>query len=255
MKVAIVYFSGTGNTKAVAEAYKVLLENSKHEVNICSIEKNESISKHDLLIIGGPIYAGNMPDELINWVRKNVENVSGKKAIVFSTSAGLINANGVRSIAKKLSNKGYDIVDTSAYEMPRNFYIDKYDPTPEHIQKQQFETVAQKILVSLNCLDNQIELAFDESVVMLDFYADLFRVMAKFMGKSFSIDETCIGCGLCEANCPKKNIRYIEKEYFNKCMMCTRCIHNCPVNAISYKGKKIKPYRVHYEINFDEKSI
>jgi ferredoxin len=255
MKVAIVYFSGTGNTRAVAEGYKLALTNGGHFVSIISIEKNNSISDHDLLIIGGPIYAGNVPDELINWVRKHVWNVNDKKAIVFSTSAGLMNANGVKSIAKKLGNKGYDIIDMATYEMPRNFYVDKYDPTPEHIQKQQFEAIGQKILESLSCLNSQEKLAVNESIVMLDFYADLFRVMAKFMGRSFSIDETCIGCGLCERNCPKENIRYIEKEYSNKCIMCTRCIHNCPVNAISYKGKKIEPYRVHHEINLGEKSV
>lgn len=251
MNVAIVYFSGTGNTKAIAYGYKEALMKQGHDVDIRSIEKINAIPEHDLLIIGGPIYAGNMPDELINWVRKNIKQVSDKKAIVFSTSAGLMNANGVKSIAKKLGNKGYDVIDVATYEMPRNFYIDKYDPTPEPVQKQEFERAAHKIMDSLASLNHQEKLNFDESVFLIDFYADLFRVMAKFMGRSFSIDDSCIQCGLCEANCPKKNIRYMEKAYLDQCMMCTRCIHNCPVNAISYKGRKIEAYRVHHEITLN----
>ena len=95
------------------------------------------------------------------------------------------------------------------------------------------------------------DLAIQDSVVMMDFLADVFRIMAKYMGKSFHIGEQCIGCGRCEKNCPKKNIDHKEKKYANKCMMCTRCIHNCPVNAIDYKGKRIEQYRAHELIGTD----
>ena len=249
MKISIIYFSGTGNTKAVAEGYKVALTNKGYVVNLKSIEDSHSLDDHDLLLIGGPIYAGNMPDELINWVRKNIKPVKEKKAIVFSTSAGLLNANGVKSIGKKLIKKGYELVDMATFEMPRNFYVDKYDPTPEEVQKQQFENAARRILDSLNLIDNMNPVIVDESVMMIDLFSDMFRVMAKFMGKSFQINENCIACGLCEKNCPKSNINSNDKKYSNRCIMCTRCIHNCPVNAISYKGKHIEPYRVHYEIS------
>lgn len=253
MNIAIVYFSGTGNTKAIAEGYKHLLAAKGHVVHLKSIEEGNTLEAHDLLIVGGPIYAGNMPDELINWVRKSVKSVTAKKAIVFSTSAGLLNANGVKSIGQKLSKKGYNVIDMTAFEMPRNFYIDKYEPTPEAVQKQQFENAAATIIDSLSSIDGASSLNVDGSVVMIDFFADLFRLMAKFMGRSFQIHENCIHCGLCEKNCPKNNIKHEEKKYLNRCILCTRCIHNCPVNAISYKGKHIEQYQVHYELSLAPK--
>lgn len=248
MKISIVYFSGTGNTKAIAEGYAEALSNKGHLIEMMSIEESVTLSDHDLLIIGGPIYAGNMPDELINWVRKNVKSADNKFAIVYSTSAGLANANGVKSIGQKLERKGYALMDLVTFEMPRNFYIDQYEPTSEEVQKKQFADAANKIVESLDTIDGSKLLKVDESVLMIDLLADLFRVMAKFMGKSFRINENCIGCGLCEANCPKKNINHKEKKYKNKCILCTRCIHNCPVNAISYKGKHIEQYRVHNRV-------
>lgn len=249
MRISIHYFSGTGNTAAIATGYEKALIAAGHQVSNRTIEHTDAIDDHDLLIIGGPIYAGNMPDELINWVRKTVHCVnSNKKAIIYSTSAGLINAHGVKSIGKKLMKKGYSIVDTRTFEMPRNFYIDKYDPTPEDIQRKQFEQATKLILDSVRKVDSEETLLIKESVIVHDLFADVFRIMAKSMGKEFFIDETCIGCGRCEKNCPKHNIDYKKKEYFDQCMMCTRCIHNCPVNAIGYKGKKIEPYKVHYMI-------
>lgn len=251
MKILVVYFSGTGNTKAIAEGYKKALSSKGHSVTLMSIEESHMLDEHELLMVGGPIYAGNMPDELINWVRKYVKPVNDKKAIAFSTSAGLLNANGVKSIGKKLNHKGYTLIELVTFEMPRNFYIDRYEPTPEEVQKQQFENATLKIIESLSHIDRIRSLNVDESVVMIDIFADLFRVMAKFMGKSFQIHENCIGCGLCEKNCPKHNIKSKEKKYMNRCIMCTRCIHNCPVNAISYKGKHIEPYQVHYGVSID----
>ncbi len=83
MKISIVYFSGTGNTRAIAEGYKMALSSKGHIVTLKSIEESHLLDEHDLLIVGGPIYAGNMPDELINWVRKYVEQVNEKKQSYF----------------------------------------------------------------------------------------------------------------------------------------------------------------------------
>lgn len=248
MKILNIYFSGTGNTQAIARGYERAITKAGHSVVTSSIEKLHEIPEHDFLIVGGPIYAGNMPDKLINWIRKKIPtNDSNKKAIVYSTSAGLLNANGVKSIGMKLIKKGYTLVDAPIFAMPRNFYIDKYDPTPEAIQKQQFEDAAAGILKSVSKLDLDTVFDMKESVIMIDLLADVFRLMAKSLGKSFQITDKCIGCGKCEKNCPQHNIDFREKLYSNKCMMCTRCIHNCPVNAITYKAKNIEQYQVHYE--------
>jgi len=251
VKVLIKYFSGTGNTKAVAEGYQSILVNHGHSVQCSSIEQADQLPEHDLLIIGGPIYAGNMPDKLISWVRKHIKPVSSKTAIVYSTSAGLLNANGVTSIGKKLIGKGYQIVDLQTFELPRNFYLDKYDPTPIEIQSQQFYQAGIKIVESVQALQQQETIKITESTLMIDILADVFRIMAKSLGKSYKIHEHCIGCGKCERDCPQHNIDYRTKTYHNRCIMCTRCLHNCPVNAISYKDKFIEQYRVQYPININ----
>lgn len=249
MRISIIYFSGTGNTKSIALGYEGALTKAGYHVSVSSIENITTLEEHDLLIIGGPIYAGNMPDELINWVRKNVPQVTdNKQAIVFSTSAGLINAHGVKSIGKKLIKKGYTIIDLPTYEMPRNFYIDKYEPTPEMIQKQQFTNAAQMIKDSISKIHCSDPIIVKDSILMIDLLADVFRIMAKSMGKNFEIGDTCIGCGKCEKDCPKQNINYKDKKYSTHCILCTRCIHNCPVNAITYKDKKVQQYKVHNQV-------
>jgi len=243
MKTLILYFSGTGNTLNVAKGYEHVLKEKGHEVECYSIEDINSLPEHELLIIGGPIYAGNVPDELIQWVRKSIQKTEvNRNAIVFTTSAGLLNANGTKSIAKKLIKKGYTIIDMPTFEMPRNFYIDKYDPTPLVVQEKQVRDTTERLFKSVNKIQMNNQLNVSDSVLGIDFLADIFRIMAKSMGHNFKIDDTCIQCGKCERDCPKTNIDYKNKTYHNNCMLCTRCIHNCPVNAISYKDKKIEQY-------------
>jgi len=151
-------------------------------------------------------------------------------------------------MGKKLIKKGYSVIDTPTFEMPRNFYIDKYDPTSEAVQIAQFKKAATGIYESIHTIESGKGLEITQSVVMMDLLADVFRLMAKSMGKNFSISNDCIGCGKCERNCPKNNIDYKEKTYSNQCIMCTRCIHNCPVQAIAYKGKFVDQYQVHHSI-------
>ncbi|MEG2848462.1 MAG: EFR1 family ferrodoxin [Bacilli bacterium] len=250
MKINIIYFSGTGNSKYVANYLSEKLINSSNEVNIYSIEENYEINEEvDLLIIGGPIYAGNVPEKLIKSVLRNIPDRK-IDCIVYTTSAGLLNANGVDSLAKKLDKKGYNIIAKETYEMPRNFYFGKYKKnTKEEINKIINNTNKQlDILVNnINMKNLYMENMENKGVLTKDLLAETFSIMAKFMGKNFSVDENCTKCGMCVKKCPEKNIIFDSSnniKFLNKCMMCTRCIHSCPKNAINYKKKKYDQYSI-----------
>jgi len=54
MKILIVYFSGTGNTMAIARGYERAMIKYGHDVVASSIENLHEIPEHDFLIVGGP---------------------------------------------------------------------------------------------------------------------------------------------------------------------------------------------------------
>jgi len=52
--------------------------------------------------------------------------------------------------------------------------------------------------------------------------------------KGFVITDNCIGCGLCETNCPQQCIESGTpfEIHQNNCLHCGLCYENCPVQAI-----------------------
>jgi ferredoxin len=263
VKAVIRYFSGTGNTRFAANAIAAELQRKGYSVNCSSIEDDQEASElgsllaeaGSLLVVGGPIMAGNVPEKLIRWVLRRVPPSTGGKALVFTSSAGLENANGVHSLTRKLARKGYQVLGQPVFQMPRNYYFGRYYPTPVDDQLQLIQRLPSKVAGALDVIvDTAAGSAREEPVLQsaskvlsLDLMAELFSLIARSMGRKFtSFHDECINCGRCVDSCPQKNI---EKRpgggvvFHGKCMLCTRCIHGCPVNAIGYDEVRYEQYR------------
>ncbi len=60
--------------------------------------------------------------------------------------------------------------------------------------------------------------------------------------KHLSVGNSCVGCGLCERNCPVSSIKLCERKpkwIEENCVMCLSCLHHCPKFAIEY-GRNTK---------------
>lgn len=58
--------------------------------------------------------------------------------------------------------------------------------------------------------------------------------------KYFSVQQSCIGCGLCAGQCPTESIAMQNGKPVwvkEKCTLCLGCLHRCPKFAIQYAGK------------------
>ena len=115
MKIGIVYYSRTGNTKHVAKILEEKFKEKKIEVDLIEIEhlkrpgfftagrsalkqlelpiKNTDfdMKNYDFIIIGSPTWAG-YPSPFIKTFMSKAENIKGKNAAVFGTGISPINS-------------------------------------------------------------------------------------------------------------------------------------------------------------------
>jgi len=137
MKLCIVFFSKTGNTRAVAQILKKQLKEKKFDVDEIEIEpikmpgymmggyaggrqkelpiKNTDIDlcKYDFFIFGAPIWNGKPAPFLKTFINK-AENISGKNGSFFITHAASVGKNSQAPIVFKehMENKGINVTDS-----------------------------------------------------------------------------------------------------------------------------------------------
>ncbi len=124
MKTLVIYYSRTGNTRLVAQEIVTTLRTDieelseytnrlgligwlksgrdafmKRKTRLKPLKKNPG--EYDLLIIGTPIWAGNMSPAIRTYISDN--NLSDKKIALFCTADGN-NGKGIKSIKEMLDD-------------------------------------------------------------------------------------------------------------------------------------------------------
>ncbi len=250
MKTLIYYFTGTGNSLAVAKAISVRLP----ETELAPIPKlmfaGEKITVPENANIGivYPLYAMGLP----NIVAKFFTLLDLSRAgYVFSVvTEGGKSGSPTKQISTLCEKCGHKLDACWWIQMPDN-YIPLSAPPEKSIEKIIRENALRKVAVIVQAVKERQHI-----IIGFSFIGNLMKVMygpfikhVHNFDKKFVVSSACNGCLTCVKICPVNNILahpHGKKEWLHTCEGCLACLQFCPVEAISCGGNTKNRPRYHH---------
>lgn len=244
-RIAICYFSGTGNTAYVVEVAQNAFVSAGVGVDLFKIEDLRHKKRaefnpagYDMLGIAHPVLGFDCPGFIYDFVRA-LPSVDNKPVFLLKTAGDYhaVNHSASHSIRKILSCKGYDPFYDEIVAMPVNWlmaYDDRLNRQLVDVAPKRVEAAVRRILAGeRRKLSNGLLL---RSILKAIGYLE-DRHGAKQFGRYLRAGASCTRRGRCARDCPAGNIELkTEKVVFdNACVWCMRCIYNCPQKAIDNK--------------------
>lgn len=255
MKNVIFYFSGTGNSLAVARHIAKLLKDTE-VINILDI-KNDLITKCNYERVGFvfPVYYLHMPKlmkEILSKVKfKENQYIFG--VIAHAGSRGLAMGQ-LREIVNKNGGK---LSAEFRIRMPGN-YIVEYGGFLKFICETLYKREQSKVIK----ITSKINKKQNTDIIKVNLLGKLFYKnsimqleVLKKLDEGFHVNDKCIQCKVCKNVCPVNNITILDDIpiWNNNCEQCMACIQWCPVQAIEYLNKtKNRKHYTHPEIKVED---
>lgn len=253
MKINIFYFSGTGNTKKVAETLKLELEQLDVSVNMYNIEKHPVYTTCDRIVIAYPVWGFSSPKLVADFVKTLPEDVV--KAYFVKTSGEPLSINDASSLglARTLSKKGYKVSGEYHFIMPYNMVFRHSDGLASkmlRVAKERLKVTALDVKTgSYAPIKYPLKARFMRALCSVE------HIGLKLNGNLFTVNKkTCINCNKCVKNCPANNVSIHNGRivFSNSCIGCARCFFNCPTDAIKIGLLNFMKVNGPYDFSADE---
>ncbi|MBP3710321.1 MAG: EFR1 family ferrodoxin [Treponema sp.] len=227
----IYYFSGTGNSKHVAEQLAQYTGDTARFIPdvFDEIEKDIVIDDGSPVGVVFPVYAWQPPAIVMEFLTH--VHVSKKSFTYAVATCGSEAGKAFKVLASVFPcNSAYSVT------MPENyvvlFNVDEKARMEEklNVAEQRIPQIAAEICARREIYDVEEGGEATFKTYLLNPLFSLFLMRASL----FSVDSSCTGCGACETNCPFGTIALVARKpvWEGKCQMCMSCINKCPVHAI-----------------------
>lgn len=253
----ILYFTGTGNSKYVADFLADKLQDEVVSLN--DMLKNDLplvVESEKPYVWVAPIYAWRFPDAVDELFRKIY--FKGSRTVYFVATMGGDSGNCQKICQKRMKDKGMIFGGFADVIMPDN-YFGGFNIKDENemidIVKAAHPTllkIAETIKAghTLNIREKSSAAFLKSGIVNHSFNKYMLSNI------KYSVNENCTGCGKCQKICPTNNIKMLlgRPEFSDRCMSCYACLHRCPEKAINL-GKRTENKSRYVCIEYGKETI
>ena len=240
----IFYFSGTGNTKWMAQQ---LAQATGEQLLYIPDELRKgklqyTLQEGERLGFCFPTH-GWQPPRIVRTFIRNASFILPPSSYVYAaTTCGDNMGHAMRILDKERGKKGMKTVARFAVVMPESnvcFSFLHLD-TPEKVQQK--KTAAQKTVAHISEVVKNRQVGVEELVKGAIPYTYTYVIGGYYnkhliTDKHFWVDEeACIQCGLCAKLCPVDDIEGLPPHWKHdgSCTNCLACYHHCPQHAIHW---------------------
>lgn len=224
----IFYFSGTGNSKWIAEQ---IAKNISDELfDITKLAKAPNLEQQKRIGLVFPIYAWGVAEPMLNFVKRLPQT----SAFTY----GVCTCGEDAGLAMKKLSKIYHLDSSYSVVMPSNYIVGSDIEDKDTISKKIADAKIECQRIASEILQTKKVYRVNEGTLALlktNLACKAFNRFARTT-KPFCATEICNGCGLCTNNCPAATISLVNAKpvWGEKCYQCLRCINKCPKMAIQY---------------------
>jgi len=229
MATVIYYFSGTGNSFAIAEALSKKIDGAR--VIPISVAKPEDLSGVSSVGFVFPVLMFGIPAYVRDFLKKTASALEGQYAFFVASYAG--NLAGSFSQIARLMKPAHAHLSFHPFVIPRKvFSKDAFDRRVDEIA----ESVAAERIIPAE------RPSLSDRVILTGFVNPLGNT---FMRRVFTVSGACTGCGTCYRICPADNIALVDGKprWSKNCNVCYGCVNWCPAKAIQAKVDPSYYYR------------
>lgn len=228
----IYYFSGTGNSLAVAKKLNEFIgAEGKIQCITESFNENSIIVDTDILGFVFPVYFMDVPDVFKVFIDK-LEFISKPYIFTIATCNGKAGMS-LNNVNKHLVNKKPRLSSGFVIQMPGNAIV-----TPPEVESERLNKYEKRVFEISTIINNREIVQFEEND---NLKTHIISYLLKSVGKKLYLTpqnaltiSDCIGCGVCEKVCSLNNIKMVNNkpQWGNNCATCLACFHWCPKKAI-----------------------
>ena len=244
----MLYFSGTGNSKYIAELFCENMNAACYSIE-GETDFAHVIASEDIVGFCYPVYGSRVPRLMREFVIKHMESLKGKKLIIFCTQM-FFSGDAARVLTDLLPRGFAKTIYAEHFLMPNNVCNLFLTPLDSEKRIKKYLTNASR---KMRTVCDEI----NNGIVKMRGFNPVSRVLGLMQGLFFPgiekrasgkvwVDKDCNRCCLCVSICPMGNFAFENEriETKNNCMICYRCINKCPKKAISVflRGKVKKQY-------------